>query len=146
MPKNRNPLKNKLNQIARRRLIFINLSAQKNNELKNTVSRVQEGRKSWRDEAINARRQPTHMSKKRNSWQGETLQAKKDLEKNGLARVRSAVLKAGSDRSESTNKEDRKRSRVLEKKTSPISTRETEVPHQHPESDGWHLANSCETS
>ena len=51
------------------------------NELKMTVSRVQEGRKSWRDEAINARRQPTHMSKKRNSWQGETLQAKKDLEK-----------------------------------------------------------------
>ena len=92
-----------------------------NNELKMTVSRVQEGRKSWRDEAINARRQPTHMSKKRNSWQGETLQAKKDLEKSGVARVRSAALKAGSGRSESTNKEDRKRSRVLEKK--PLQSR-----------------------
>jgi hypothetical protein len=34
MPKNRNPLKNKLNQIARRRLIFTNLSAQKSSESK----------------------------------------------------------------------------------------------------------------
>ncbi len=34
MPKNRNQLRKKLSKIARRKLIFINLSAQKNNESK----------------------------------------------------------------------------------------------------------------